>query len=221
MDRKPQILVLEDDFHFFSTLKHVFSLDFELTWADSLTKTVDLLKKSANEYPFDCVLLDYHLGRETGLQILDAIREIKKDIPVIVVSGQVNLEMAKGFLNRQITAFLEKPISLDELKSKIQEVLPKDNPQHRWGFDIDFERREVKWQGETVNLTRLEYRILALFVKRAGERVTRDEVTMEVWGKVHQSRNNLDTHLGNLRKKLPPFAERLQAAYGEGFRFES
>ena len=217
MELKPQILVLDDDFHFYSTLKHVFGLNFGMHSADNLAKAVDVLSREQ----IGCILLDYNLGRETGLQVLDGIREIKSEVPIIVVSGQVSLDMAKGFLNRRITAFLEKPVSLDELKEKILAVLPKDQPNSQWGFDLDFERREVKWQGDVVGLTRLEYRLLILFVKRAGERITRDEVTLEVWGKVHQSRNNLDTHLGNLRKKLPPFAERLQAAYGEGFRFEA
>ena len=217
MDTKRQVLVLDDDFHFYSTLKHVFSLDFEMHSADSLAKSVEVLRTN----PIECILLDYNLGTETGLQILDGIRQTKNDVPIIVVSGQVSLEMAKGFLNRQITAFLEKPVSLEELKSKILEVLPKVDAKSRWGFDVDFDRREVKCDDQIVGLTRLEYRLLVLFVKRPGERITRDEVTLEVWGRVHQSRNNLDTHLGNLRKKLPPFAERLQAAYGEGFRFEA
>ena len=114
MDSKPQILVLDDDFHFYSTLKHVFGMNFDMFSADSLVKAVDVLSRET----IDCILLDYNLGKETGLQVLDGIREIKTEVPIIVVSGQVSLEMAKGFLNRRITAFLEKPISLDELEDK-------------------------------------------------------------------------------------------------------
>jgi DNA-binding response OmpR family regulator len=75
--------------------------------------------------------------------------------------------------------------------------------------------------GETVRLTRIQYRVLALLVKDAGGGVPRAILVKQIWGDVPKTRvRTVDAHIGGLRKKLGIYGRQyIETVMGVGYRF--
>ena len=88
---------------------------------------------------------------------------------------------------------------------------------------VDLRQRLVILDGETVRLTPMQYRLLALLVEHAGEIVPRPTLALWVWGRVLGPRSNmLDKHIRGLRRKLGVYADQyLETVYGTGYRFRA
>ncbi|RYZ65107.1 MAG: response regulator transcription factor [Proteobacteria bacterium] len=171
--------------------------------------------------PADVVVLDYHLGSEDGHAFLDQLRGRAQKPPVIVVSGKLDVKMASGFLKRQIHDFFEKPITIAELQKSIDRLAaPASASTNSLGYEIDPTTRKVSVDGKQIVLTPTEFEILDFFIKNRRAQVTRNAITNHLWGQKSVSRNAFDTHLLNLKKKLPPFANRLTSVYGAGYCYE-
>lgn len=219
MESRIRILALDDDSRFIENLVFALSGDFQFFPASHIAAAEEILRYE----PIDVILLDFSLGRENGHAFIDLLRTLPVDPPIIVVSGVVTLEMSIGFLKRRVHGFLEKPVSLSQLKSALNDAARLGRSRTSMtplGFDIDFATRRVFIDGNDTNVTPTEFSILVLFLERRGQTVTRKNLSEHLWGQNTVSRNTLDTHLLNLRKKVPPFAEKLISVYGTGYCYE-
>lgn len=216
----PRVLALDDDPRFIDNLIFALGNDFRFFPAGGIADAEAILRRE----PIDVILLDYDLGRENGHGFVDLLRTLPVDPPIIVVSGIITLEMAVGFLKRRVYGFLEKPVSLPALKEALAaaaRLKPAPEPPAPSGFEVDFDIRRVSIRGREVNLTPMEFEILTVFLRRRGRTVTREDLCRHLWGENTVSRNALDTHLLNLRKKVPPFAEKLVCVHGTGYYYEN
>ena len=86
---------------------------------------------------------------------------------------------------------------------------------------MDLRQQAVILNGETVRLTRIQYRLLALLVEHVGVVVTRPILLMHIWGHVTEMRPSpLDAHISGLRRKLGAYADQyLETVHGVGYRF--
>ena len=86
---------------------------------------------------------------------------------------------------------------------------------------VDLRHEVVTVDSETVRLTRMQYRVLALLVKHAGVAVTRSILLMQIWGHAPEmDPRSVDTHVNGLRRKLGPYADQyLETVHGVGYRF--
>ena len=86
---------------------------------------------------------------------------------------------------------------------------------------VDLRQPLVILDDETVRLSRLEYRLLALLVEHAGEVVPRTVIWTQVWGSLPETRTRtLEVHIRGLRKKLGPYAAHyIETVVGVGYRF--
>ena len=208
------ILVVDDDSSYVENLKLALSDEYQVSSAVSLKEVEPLLAKKA----FRAFILDYHLGgHENGVAILDYLRERDQKQPVIIVSGGRTFEMAKNFLTRRVFGFVEKPVSLAELRTLLAEATRENS----LAFQIDASTRRVSFGSEETTLTRIEFEILNIFLKNRRKHVTRDQISAVLWPDTKVSRHTLDTHLINLKRKLPIFADKLVSVYGTGFCYEA
>gem|GEM_PF-4345528 len=83
-----------------------------------------------------------------------------------------------------------------------------------WNFLVVYADKEIQ-------LTGTEFRILHAFVCADGKRISREEIVRLVWGSANMSPNLFDTHLMNLRKKIPELNTHLRAVRGKGYIFIS
>jgi DNA-binding response OmpR family regulator len=219
------VLVVDDDLSYIQTLKLALEDEYAITAATSLKEVEGLI----SDREFGTFVLDYHLGGgENGAEILDFLRAKELKQPVIVVSGTNTLEMARSFLTRRVFGFIEKPVALAELKSLLEEAMYESsspvlasNVSDELGYRVDSNTRRVYIGNEQTKLTRIEFEILSIFLANRRTHVTREQITAQLWPDTKVSRHTLDTHLINLKRKLPIFADKLVSVYGTGFCYEA
>jgi Response regulator containing CheY-like receiver, AAA-type ATPase, and DNA-binding domains len=118
----PEILIIEDDISFGEVLKK---------WAGrngftvSLTGTVKQAKEIAQKKDVDLILTDLRLPDGDGIMFLSWLREIKKQTPVIIMTGYAEIQSAVAAIKLGAFDYLEKPVNPDILKQKINQALDK------------------------------------------------------------------------------------------------
>jgi two-component system phosphate regulon response regulator PhoB len=123
--------------------------------------------------------------------------------------------------------YMSKPFSPRELVLRVQAVLRRVRTSGTASdkltvgpFEIDRGTFEVRLEGEKLDLTGIEFKLLVMLIDKRGHSLSRDVLLRDVWGyrNVIDSRT-VDTHMRRLRAKLGDFAERIETVRGEGYRF--
>lgn len=156
----------------------------------------------------DAVLLDLGLPDIEGFEVLDRLREWS-DVPVIMLTVRDDPEEKVAALNSGADDYITKPFHTGELLARLRAVLKrrhitqKDSVLTFGDLEIDLAGHEARVQGEVLNLTPIEYRILVTLGKYAGRIVTKTVLLQAVWGENPQNnQDSLRVHLAALRKKL-------------------
>ncbi|MFR8087142.1 MAG: response regulator transcription factor [Lachnospirales bacterium] len=201
-----RILIVEDDETIASTVeKRITAWGYE-------ARRVQNFRNVISEFAaFDpqLVLLDVMLPFYNGYHWCNEIRKISK-IPVIFLSSaadNMNIVMA---MNMGGDDFVSKPFDLDVLIAKIQAVLRRTYDfngqtgllEHR-GAILSMSDAVLTYQGERVNLTKNEYRILLTLIENKGKIVSRDVLMTKLWETdSFVDENTLTVNVTRLRKKL-------------------
>jgi two-component system alkaline phosphatase synthesis response regulator PhoP len=177
----------------------------------------------------DLVLLDVMLPRKDGFEVCRELRRAGSRIPIILLTARSN--DAEKVLGLELGAddYVTKPFSPMELRARIKAALRRSTaaaPQHyRFGdYEVDFSRFELRRAGRVVDLTPIEFKLLAAFVQHRRSVLTRQQLLDHVWGReVFVTERVVDTHVGNLRRKLerdPDAPVFVVSVRGVGYRFE-
>jgi two-component system alkaline phosphatase synthesis response regulator PhoP len=125
--------------------------------------------------------------------------------------------------------YVTKPFSPRELRARVKAVLRRsagEMPEiYRFGeVEVDFTRCELRQAGNTVEITPVEFKLLAAFIRHRGHTLSRDKLLDEVWGQeTFVTDRVVDTHITNLRKKIEPKPSEprfLVSVRGMGYRFD-
>jgi len=181
---------------------------------------------------FDLVLLDVMLPNLDGFEICRRVRRAGVHVPIILLTART--QEAEKVMGLELGAddYVTKPYSARELRARVKAHLRRvsgtDAPQQIYRFgdaELDFARCELRRGGKPVDLSALEFKLLATFVRRSGRLLTRSQLLEEVWGPgTHVSDRVVDNQVNNLRKKIEVVPERprfLIALRGLGYRFET
>jgi two-component system, OmpR family, KDP operon response regulator KdpE len=178
---------------------------------------------------FAAVLLDISLPGDDGLTICRRIREWSS-IPIILVTAADVPQTKVTALELGADDYLTKPFHTGELVARIHAVLRRTNESrapetHTFeieGLQINLAEREV-WRGdEEVKLTRMEFDILALFLRHPDKVITHSQLLADVWGPGYDDVRAVHVHVCNLRRKLeqgPTSHRRIITVQGIGYRF--
>jgi DNA-binding response OmpR family regulator len=177
----------------------------------------------------DLVILELVLPGVQGLDVLRRLQEYGR-IPAIVVSSKgsetdriVGLEMGAD-------DYLAKPFSLQELLARAHAVLrrtehecPCDTLEYD-GFRMDLSCRDVTINGEAIELTSLEFNLLAFLASSPRQVFSREALLDRVWGSSSewQTAATVSEHIHRLRRKIEPNAaspHRIETLRGAGYRF--
>jgi DNA-binding response OmpR family regulator len=119
-DNKKRILVVEDDAEMRSLLKDFFEEDgFEI---DSVGNGSEAFRRIARE-PFDLIITDIRMPGLTGLDILPGIKKLQPEVSIIVITAFGSEEVRRKALERGATAYLEKPILFNKLRTLVHEMV--------------------------------------------------------------------------------------------------
>jgi two-component system response regulator MtrA len=212
------VLVIEDDEKLGSQfVGQLRGAGYEVTWF----REGRLLSRDVAEQ-YDLLVLDLMLPGQYGMDILKNLRT-HSDLPVLVLSARVDATDKVRALRLGADDYLTKPFWPDELLERVKArlrrpILQRDGRVELEGLSIDFIGREVKIEGHVVELTRLEFDLLAALAKRPGEAITRQWLMSNVLDPDRESgERTLDVHVSRLRKKLGD-GDWVQTVWGIGYR---
>jgi DNA-binding response OmpR family regulator len=178
--------------------------------------------------PVSIVLLDLMLPDLSGEEVCRKIR-FRSQVPIIMMTAKVDEESIIKGLNMGADDYVTKPFSPRELVARVEAVLRRtgkiSNKQALVCGDlfVDIENRCVSRNGEVLNLTHHEYKLLALLMSRPAKIFTRDEIIEGIKGDDYDGFDRMvDTHIKNLRQKLgddPKNPSYIITVYGMGYRF--
>ena len=120
MPRKAQLLLVDDDANTLASLSRAFRLaGHEATVCDNANRAVEILRNEK----FDLIFSDVVMPGKSGLEFLEEIKNAGVKAPVILISGQANIEMAVRATKLGALDFLEKPLSTDKLLVTVENAL--------------------------------------------------------------------------------------------------
>ena len=149
----------------------------------------------------------------------------------LLLASREELDQVRG-LDMGADDCMVKPVLLLELVARVRALLRRNQSAPGLRRDlfmdgdlvVDLTRKEVKLADQPVSLTPTEYRLLACFVQRPGQVLSRDRLLAEVWGPRHKdARGLVKQHVHHLRKKIEPDPGRprhIVTERGLGYRFQ-
>ena len=222
----PKILLIDDDEKLGGLLSSFFKR-FDLELIAAILPSVGL-EKLASEKP-DLVILDVMLPEQDGFEVCRTIRKTST-VPIIMLTARG--EVTDRIVGLEIGAddYLPKPFEPRELVARIQNVLRRsgqrdtDDGELRYrDLTVNTARRTVELEGEPLELTTMEFQLLALFAAHPGQTFSRDEILNDLRGIDAQIfSRSVDILVSRLRQKLNDTAKQpryIKTVWGTGYTF--
>ena len=201
---------------------------FDLELIQDPTDVIPFLKSKST----DMLILDLHMPKIEGFDLFEEVRKDHHNLPVIFLTADPSEEACIKGLNLGAEDFITKPVSLKELEARIVNKLNKIQATKSVdGQDSSLKEETIEFEefilylktqaariGESfIQLTPIEFKLIALFAKNPNEIFDRQYISNMLWPNVHVQNQNIDTHLSNLRKKLHPFSKNLKTIKSRGY----
>jgi DNA-binding response OmpR family regulator len=175
----------------------------------------------------DVMILDLGLPDVDGMQVLMQLRERGNHAPVLVLTARDAVTSRVAALEQGADDYLLKPFEYAELLARIRALVrraaaPRWAPLSCNGLVLDPTDLEVVAGNRRVRLSPREHALLALFLRRTGELLRRDDILVQVFGYHFEPGTNLvNVHVANLRKKLRTAPVVIEAVRGVGYRLRA
>src|SRR5262245_3793503 len=221
-----RILVVEDEPGIALGLEEDLTIE---GYSVEIASDGEMAVRRAREGEFNLILLDVMLPKKDGFQVCRELRRAGVSTPIILLTAR-SME-AEKVLGLQIGAddYVTKPFSPLELRARIQAIMrraggPPEPDVHRFGdAEVDFARCELRRSGKPVEITAVEFKLLAAFIAGRGRVLSRQQLLDKVWPDTACGDRVVDTHVSNLRKKIekdPAEPRHLVSVRGMGYRFD-
>ena len=172
----------------------------------------------------DLTILDLNLPVKDGEQVLEEVRRVDADLPVLVLTARQEVETRVRCLDHGADDLMTKPFSLHELRARCRALLRRKREARlllRAG-DLELDRMEhsARRNGETITLTNKEFALLEQLMLNRGQCVSRVELLDSVWRmEPAQTTNIVDVYINYLRRKLkdPAPGRLIRTVRGQGY----
>ncbi|UFH53231.1 response regulator transcription factor [Spirosoma sp. KNUC1025] len=177
---------------------------------------------------YDLVLLDLMLPGQTGFDVLQNLRAFGLNVPVVIISALSDPEKVVQGLDLGAVDYLRKPFDFNELLARIRVLqrratLSDDVVLRVADLEMRLVSHTVLKNNRTVELTNREFALLELFMRRAGQLVTKNEIAEKVWAADYDMGSNvIEVHIYQLRKKLDAVGipGLVETIIGRGYRLK-
>lgn len=221
-----RVLLIDDD-RKHSQLLQAYLKQFGIS-LDCAYDAQEGMRKLARSDP-DLLLLDIMLPGRDGFDICREVRR-NSDIPIIMLTARGDVIDRVSGLEMGADDYVGKPFEPRELVARIQTILRRMDPLETMhatllfeGLEIDLDARIVKVDGNEVHLTSMEYELLVILARKAGKKVSRDDILNELRGfDASILTRAVDIMVSRLRSKLgdPAKSPRfIQTVWGRGYSF--
>ena len=218
-----KILLLEDD----TTLGGGIRLALQSpTVQITLCRTLAQGKAEAAENNYDLLILDVNLPDGSGLELLEQVRQ-SSNLPVIVLTANdMEMDVVAG-LEAGADDYITKPFSLAILRARVNAQLRRGMSTKTSCIEIDrfrfdFERMEFRKDGQIIELSKTEQKLLRILIENRGQTLSRSTLVDRIWtdGAEFVDENALSVTVKRLRSKLedtPSSPQYLKTVYGIGY----
>ncbi|MDX1500028.1 MAG: response regulator transcription factor [Woeseiaceae bacterium] len=219
-----RLLVIEDDQTLLASL------------ADKLTEAGFAVEQAADgkeglyyalEYPVDLAIVDLGLPEMSGLEIIRELRKQGKSYPILILTARDRWQDKVDGLEAGADDYVVKPFHFEEVSARVQALLRRSGG---WAsskltagpVELDLSRQELRVNDEAVDLTSFEYKIIEYLMVRAGQVVSKTELTERLYDQDFERDSNvIEVFIGRLRKKMDPdnSIKPIETLRGRGYRF--
>jgi two-component system KDP operon response regulator KdpE len=226
MSQGARILVVDDEPQIRRSLQvNLENKNYAVMTAASGEEALELM---ARRKP-DVVIVDLVLPAMDGIELTRRIRE-QSPVPIIVLSAIGDERKKVEALESGADDYVTKPFGMEELSARVRSALRRTvmlsgaEPVFKSGaLSVNFERREVRLDNETVKLTPTEYDLLKYMIQYTGKVLTHRTLLIAIWGEAYADQAQyLRVFIGQLRKKLERNTARpryILTDPGVGYRF--
>ncbi len=232
-----KILIVEDEAALSTGLKFNFEQEgYEAVIAEDGRTALQRFTQA--ETPFDLIVLDLMLPGMSGYEICEAIREVNRQVPILVLSARtLSQDKAQAF-DCGSDQYMTKPFALPELLSRVRNLLERHPANHHVDpskpekrpetFDfgdvrVDFSKHTVTVAGRTYSPTTLEMQLLRHFSENEGHVLSRHEILQDVWPEdADVTTRTIDNFVMRLRRLIetnPAQPRHILSVRGTGYRF--
>jgi two-component system response regulator PhoP len=219
-----RILVIEDD----NTLRE--------TLAAQLTESGFAVEQAADgkeglyfalEYPIDLAIVDLGLPEMSGLDIIREVRKQGRSFPILILTARDRWEDKVDGLDAGADDYVVKPFQFEEVIARVNALVRRSGG---WAssemiagpVSLDLSRQELKVNDVAIELTSYEYKIIEYLMVRAGQVISKTELTERLYDQDFERDSNvIEVFVGRLRKKLDPdnSIKPIETLRGRGYRF--
>lgn len=221
------ILIVEDESDVVDLLRYnLHRAGFNVLIANTGADGLEAARKNRP----DVIVLDIMLPGMNGYNVCNALKKDPEteSIPVLMLTAKSEPnERVKG-LELGADDYVTKPFSPRELVLRVQALVrrlkasTKSDVTEVDCFAIDKSAFEIRMDGERLELTTTEFKLLNLLIERRGRVQSRETLLFDVWGYQNAiDTRTVDTHIRRLREKLGQNADKLETIRGEGYRFNA
>jgi DNA-binding response OmpR family regulator len=219
-----RLLVIDDDAELCQLVTRFLSREgFAIRWAFGGTAGIE--QALAEEYAL--IMLDVMMPDTDGFEVLRRIRQQSRT-PVLMLTARGDTRDRVRGLEMGADDYLPKPFDPAELVARIRAILRRSSPQTAAAvavgdIELDGGTRTVRRAGRLLDLTTVEFDLLAVLMRVAGSTVSREDLVRNVLGRDFSPFDrSIDTHVCNLRRKLGPLedgGERIKGVRGAGYLY--
>jgi two-component system OmpR family response regulator len=172
--------------------------------------------------PYDAVILDLGLPEIDGLTVLERWREAGRNMPVLILTARDRWREKVAGIDAGADDYVTKPFVMEEVLARVRALLRRasghaTNDLACGSVEIDTRAARVTVAGTPINLTALEYRLLAYLMHHQDRVVSRTELTEHLYDQnFDRDSNTIEVFVGRLRKKLD--VDVIKTVRGLGYR---
>jgi two-component system response regulator MprA len=209
-DQQPRVLVVDDDRAVRESLRR--SLEFNGYAVSLASDGAEALASIAGHIP-DALVMDVMMPRLDGIETTRALRTAGNDLPILVLTARDSVGDRVEGLDAGADDYLTKPFALEELLARLRALLRRVQvPVGADGLDeevlafsdlsLNLATREVRRGSRPIELTRTEFTLLEMFLRRPRRVLDRSFILEDVWGyDFPTTANSLEVYVGYLRRK--------------------
>jgi len=223
-----RVLLIDDDAELCQLVTRFLAREgFEIRWASGGSAGIE----RALTENHSLIMLDVMMPHTDGFEVLRRIRQ-RSRTPVLMLTARGDTQDRVRGLEMGADDYLPKPFDPAELLARMRAILRRSSPQ--WAapaamaigdIELDGGNRSVHRAGAPVDLTTVEFDLLAALMRAAGSTVSRENLVCDVLGRDFSPFDrSIDTHVCNLRRKLGPLedgGERIKGVRGAGYLYAS
>jgi two-component system, OmpR family, response regulator MprA len=203
---KPRVLVVDDDKAVRESLRRSLEFNgYDVTLAEDGAEALAAIGAAMP----DLMVLDVMMPKLDGIETTRALRKAGNDLPILVLTARDGVGDRVEGLDAGADDYLTKPFDLQELLARLRALLRRVVPAQDEDEVLTFSdltmntaSREVTRSGRSISLTRTEYTLLEMFLRRPRRVLDRNFILEEVWGyDFPTTANSLEVYVGYLRRK--------------------